>query len=1452
MAALAPAGPGYVAPILVNNNPVTRHQEAAAINAAPAGTLLHAALVVAGVTEDAPGPPIPAHRGGRSTRAVQVRPPMGAAMAAVHANFFSEDAAAPSNAHATTVLYRDLAHTFNGMPIDEWNIYFGTHVQVAGAPVQLAVQDLFRAVVMARGPLAANRRIRMRIDFWYTTRSAVERPSYHPPTAYLGGRLADVPRLVIGTRVIAEGSDASIRARVRGALHNFNAILQDQQPGESDRIPDRVVCAQVWAVPSMAGRGVGHTGRLGFVDTEAEAKALGEVPLPKGLHACRGLVLNFPAKVDTLCVARAIMTALDPFLEASSDANLVNILGDALAGARAALAVAQLKAKQPASPGIAHSRALRVRYASDKIAELGAELASAKADMLRTGRRVRTAAEGPDVYRAINRYKTIERELAAAFRGEHPLVTFQDPFFSSNPPINEETLPRLRACIKPGFAAKIQIWGISVNDKIGLVHPDTDVSLDFVRKGGRVLNILVAFQHASFVRDVGTCCNRATASGALRGRFYCSLCGHSVSIGAPGYQLKLFAHQQEGCVSGRKFSFAAPLSSTNRCQLKQGSFAAKERAMLTAVLSDKALHLAARLPSGWATYNVCDPFSAPWWHALHKRFMHGMTADVDTIGAPSSSTPDHAVSPADCFNVESNFGLLTAPSTVSALLAQLHWECPKDYRSAAAVGDVCVGCHKSVHTPSVWKRQSAPAPPAPKPLDDDEEAESDASDDEDEEGEAPESGVAAVVHHCHATGACASAHADCNACIRQSMSYLYVETTSLGVLAAVAALAASQHIIEKLCDGKPPRISIRDGRVRGVTIKVAGLPRPASVAEQSRSACTTVTPFLTIAFRSPDCTMPQYQPEDGPFIQELLKTAEANFAATHLWMPSFPTSISYARGVLHDYAARADCYATSIVSADSYASAKRITPGGIMVLGERVESPPLSAEERRYKGRFYFDITASYPTQLQRWALPLHEHLDRPIHDFTSNLAGGLAYIHDTSLERDFTERVEIWGFWPVELHEDLRAMPPVFQRIPVSPKMLSRFQRLHMGLHMDDPPQLRSVGHLFPVEGAVVFMRMAKLWQRLGMVITKVGTVWSTPAKPWGRDFATDMERKRRAAAAAGDKAMVAAVKQVCNSVIGSLNVDASKFTTILAHKAYLEEAAHKMSTQEKFADNPRFTLRSWSLGDCTLYELEQARIVHKQQTLAALFIQAMAQCDLLELWYGRPFCEGMRERLTCPGGPPPVLLYGNTDSLFVEVQIPPGMPFFQDVRHFTALKLLPLLDLSNVPKESTFFSSENLSALQKHSLTVELEERAGRWGLIKEETGFAGIEAMVVNGPNRYGFRIVQSDTDTLPEHRGTGKDVLKSLPRAWKDADDPPTLEDFYASWLMEDERVPPPLPPTVRIAGDNIGELIEVETSRAHVSPWGNAHCIVSRTAPYPQWPLGCALEEAQACVKGTAW
>ena len=115
-----------------------------------------------------------------------------------------------------------------------------------------------------------------------------------------------------------------------------------------------------------------------------------------------------------------------------------------------------------------------------------------------------------------------------------------------------------------------------------------------------------------------------------------------------------------------------------------------------------------------------------------------------------------------------------------------------------------------------------------------------------------------------------------------------------------------------------------------------------------------------------------------------------------------------------------------------------------------------------------------------------------------------------------------------------------------------------------------------------------------------------------------------------------------------------------------------------------------------------------------------------------------------------------------------------------------------------------------------------------MKEETGYAGIDAFVVNGPNRYAYRVVQSLTDTPPAYRKR-TDVLKSLPAAWTHAGT--TVEQYIADW--RGGHTP------AEIAALEAAALPGVPIPTHGTSLWGNAAAIVSRTGQ--QWPLGMCPE-----------
>jgi hypothetical protein len=164
--------------------------------------------------------------------------------------------------------------------------------------------------------------------------------------------------------------------------------------------------------------------------------------------------------------------------------------------------------------------------------------------------------------------------------------------------------------------------------------------------------------------------------------------------------------------------------------------------------------------------------------------------------------------------------------------------------------------------------------------------------------------------------------------------------------------------------------------------------------------------------------------------------------------------------------------------------------------------------------------------------------------------------------------------------------------------------------------------------------------------------------------------------------------------------------------------------------------------------------------------------------------------------------LLYGNTDSLMIEVSLSDAhiAAGETDARQVLYKVLRDRMDVSNVPEDSTFWKG-----LPPEWKTAAVE-RMGEWGCVKEETGMAGIEAFVVNGPNRWGAKIVASETDTLPIHKGAvGDTVLKTLQKTHIGA----SLEEYAANWGGADG-----------------------------VCTWKNTACLVHVDGT--QWPIGTIL------------
>ena len=327
--------------------------------------------------------------------------------------------------------------------------------------------------------------------------------------------------------------------------------------------------------------------------------------------------------------------------------------------------------------------------------------------------------------------------------------------------------------------------------------------------------------------------------------------------------------------------------------------------------------------------------------------------------------------------------------------------------------------------------------------------------------------------------------------------------------------------------------------------------------------------------------------------------------------------------------------------------------------------------------------------------------------------------------------------------------------------------------------------------------------------------------------------EHRRRTAAS---DQVTADVKRIYNSVVGSTNINMGRHPAlksvwsndVVPEDGFKTGAAglgvddpRKDRRTTRLSDDPRFTGRVYATDHVTMIERFPDKWKHKMQPEWALAVQAYARCDQLELWYGSVVAPGI---LSC--FPDAKLIYGNTDSIVVELALSTThiAAGFSDVRTVLYNTLQSRMDISNVPLSSTFWSSFRSDA-DLAAAKIAASSNAGRWGFVKEETGMAGYEAVVVNGPNRWGARVVQSDTDTLPKHVQR-RDILKMLPKAWTAT----SLEQYAVSWSGGH-------------TSDEIRTLVDLAPAGIAVPVegtciWGNTACVVNEDGE--QWPFGAAL------------
>jgi hypothetical protein len=1440
---------------------------------------------------------------------------------------------ATSRDHLAVVLYtpRDLEdNQGRGMPAEEAMVYFSS----LQAEVDLRKAARAAAGLQANSPVP---RSRLRIDIWYTLRDARRgrgrrQPAENIPRGRLAGELSDAPKCSQG-RVETIGDSGMLRDAIERRIHDFLQELEEIDPSEgSGRELDRVVCANVWFPRAIAPQAAGHV-RRGFDPlTESIAECDGEHVMRRILWESRGLVASNPerSRTDKMCVARAIVTGLRIEHRTRADTHYGYMLFQADNGISNRIASLR-RSIQSASP----TMKARLQPLLDASLEDMRKIAAAR-------HRLSHAAERytRDELRNATVYKAIEADLHLAFEGRHPLVDFSmdAAFFSTAISVTAESVARIRRCIRDPERVALQFWGIGMvmGDcvKVGLNYPDTHANLEFAKAGGMVVNILVAWGHAEYIRNVSTLCNTQSSRGAAlcvgRGRVHCGLCGSFVSQGNVGYQWLLYKHQLAGCNSTTvKTSFPTALSPRNLRQVGRRDLRLYNRELLVACLDTSeragedactAIQLRRLQPEGWLEMHRHEP---------DEPYVIADDPDIYTC-------------------LKNALHLLFSPASLRTILDTLHSDVGMHPDRIAAMPPVhehtpCFGCELPVLGPSKFEYQakreaeirldpaagdvSSGLPDVPEQEDSssaycDDAVETHiprrpASDEEDDydtrvadaEAGGEHTAVDAVVnHHCHGTGQIWKAHAACNLLMPQGGSTLWVNVGSDAACTALVRVLCSRSFIETFCNGTCPIITRNKNRVRTICVKVVANRRPFSVNEvaaarargrpdPNRGGALKIV-WLRVKFRMFDSIVPSWSRTHNEHAEEavqaqmehLLTWAELTFKTTGMWAPLAETYVTFSRLVLFDRASRVlgpGITPTSIVDAAVLRSTEDMVKGGMMILGERVEvsvSPEDIASRRR--GVFYFDVNSAYGAVL-KGPLPLLEHDDHVVRDFSDSLEDGILFLRSITVgdEAHHIYRFRVWGHFPPETHARLAALPPVYSKCSVTPSDLSRFQRLFMGIDKDTKLHDQTIGHFFPVQGLVVFAETARIWDRLGFRFTRIADVRATQAAPWGRPFADEFETLRRNAKATGDTLTVNNVKQAVVSIIGSLCMNTSKYTRLLPVAPWREKASVTaikpptvkrrrgdesdsdssapgsglLSRQDTLRDKSAWTLRSYKAGDLLYYEMRVQHVHYTQQKLAALYIVEKQRAVLLELWYGNgrdwPGFQAL-----FPGSR---VVHGNTDSLLLDITaLPEDQSPYRDVRHQVLAACWPLLDLSTVPETSSFVST--LPPDLEHAWTHTRTVNADRWGAWKEVTGMALIEITLNNKRNSFMYKVVQSTTDTPDDCKDFDGVTCVSVPRAWYDLaskGDPTaaqavTMEAFAASWLNvpQADRVPVPALPTVRTSADLAVLPTTVETRASGFLSWGNKSCIVSRSPEhgFPQLPLGSQLPLAHALREGTEW
>jgi len=1387
---------------------------------------------------------------------------------------------------------------YNGMPADIF--YDASDGDAAGNDASFLAKQLARAlprVCQVSNPTGrfVPAQLNVCVDVMYSTKEAVEdgaaqRYGAGPPLARTSGQdavLVEVPLLKRGEAEPVQNEGHARIAWAQGWLDNLRTYFDEAMPTErSGRVLDTVVAFYIWAAPlrrgarrrqAVGGYIPGGAARIAAKQQAAVLKRLGAgavreaaaqatqaaaedvLAVPKALLECRGLVASNPALLtDGRCLARAIVTALDPLVYACSDAALVSMRRKAEDAARA-VSIKCARAIDRATTDPARAAAT-VAYdiALERCAQASAARERAEAAALKAGWHVRPtgAADGAGIYRAKARWSTIEEALSKAYAGAHSDVDFSPLLFQSPVIIDASTVLAVRSAFKDGAEVAVQFWGVGTDERIALVFPDPRATLDFLDKGGRVINIFYGYCHASAIRSVTACCNHRSHRGAgepgADGRVYCPLCGYHESNGVVGGAWELMKHAERGCEDAQAV-LPAPLSEGNRVQLGRTQAAASvfkpcsygvlsavaspsEAAEDGFVVSRAELCVQAWHPSGSAS-------------VLHKAHEH-----VDAL-----------------------LHSLTCPEGVDELVAlwsqDFFYARSRDDAAAAAAEPCCRVCCASLAGPSTWDAQAEEL----RAVSEGRACCMDTSDTE--RLSIPCSNTTTLVH------------TSCAAAVRKARrATLSIFCTTAPAFAAAVRAAFSRSFIEGCCGGDPPSVQRGARGVRRVSFACTGTDGrssawfnlvllPAFFGDASATTHAATAGALGCDLASAHATL-----------DALTSFATHEQALCGLWPLAFTTLVSFNRAKLLrsaiDPARPGDC-PTAIATPASLASARKLVRAGYVWTGERAEWGTLDlgatdADALPFHQRFLLDINAAYPDVFLRHAIPFHEHADAEVVDYSAALGAGLAFLGSTPpSEEDRVLRLEVEGSFPPSTHAALRALPPLLTSIEVTGEDLSAFQRSAFSAGRCTSIGKRTLPHLMPVKDAVVFLATAQLWLALGFKFTRIGKVWATPARRWGAAWAQTLQTQRQAAAAAGEKAHESRIKLACNSTLGGLCMNVDKLNGVVVRKAYSpalgvedDSCSDSLDGPRPLCDDDRCTLRTWTAGDCTLFEMRPSpRSIKPQMLLAAAYVVERARTTLLELFYGCAFTKtlGLRQLFAPPAFKSCRVVYAATDALLLDVETAD-----EDSGVCPTTPLRALLQSSDFAWRIDASNSSLVKRLG--GSTRPATAPPGTWGAFKDETGFVGIDRVVVNGPNRWGATVVQGISELFP------RALLRGLPEAWKTR---ATFEEYAASWRAvsaastargaaavaatgtllskrhheeepdEDEAfiaaAAAPRLWTYLIKGVSRSATevrFDEHVRRGHLSVWRNPAAIV--TAGGEAFPLGSSQSLATAAQRGDVW